>query len=85
MLERSQSVLQYYNNIASLQDWYSTVHGSHTPLQDEGDKPMMDPVNTETRRDHGKKRAQKQTVVSVDREQRDGCASCVKPVNGGRV
>ena len=24
------------------QDWYSTGHGSHTPLQDDGDKPMMD-------------------------------------------
>ena len=24
------------------QDWYSTGHGSHTPLQDEGDKPVMD-------------------------------------------
>ena len=42
MLERSQSLLQYYNNIASLQDWYSTDHGSHTPLQDEGDKLVMD-------------------------------------------
>ena len=36
MLERSQSLLQYYNNIASLQDWYFTDHGSHTPLQDDG-------------------------------------------------
>ena len=35
MLERSQSLVQYYNNIASLQDWYSTDHGSHTPLQDD--------------------------------------------------
>ena len=25
-----------------LQDWYSTDHGSHTPLEDEGDEPMMD-------------------------------------------
>ena len=24
-----------------LQDWYSTDHGSHTPLQDDGDEPMM--------------------------------------------
>ena len=24
------------------QDWYSTGHGSHTPLQDAGNKPMMD-------------------------------------------
>ena len=78
MLERSQSLLQYYNNIASLQDWYSTDRGSHTPLQDEGDEPMMDlvtgckaDVNTEA----GKTPAQKQTVVSVDREHRDGCAS----------
>ena len=23
-------------------DWYSTGHGSHTPLPDDGDKPMMD-------------------------------------------
>ena len=38
MLERSQSLFQYYNNIASLQDWYSTDYGSHTPLQDEGDE-----------------------------------------------
>ena len=36
MLERSQSLLQKYNNIASLQDWYATDHGSHTRLQDEG-------------------------------------------------
>ena len=35
MLERSQCLLQYYKNMASLQDWYSTDHGSHTPLQDE--------------------------------------------------
>ena len=27
----------YCNNIASLQDWYSTNHGSRTPRQDEGD------------------------------------------------
>ena len=26
MLERSQSLLQYYNNIASLQGWYSIDH-----------------------------------------------------------
>ena len=44
MLERCQSLLQYCNNIASLQDSYSTDHGSHTPLQDEGDEPMMDLV-----------------------------------------
>ena len=36
MLERSPSLLQHYNNIVSLQDWYSIDHGSHTPLQDEG-------------------------------------------------
>ena len=61
MLERSQSLLQYYNNIASLQDWDSTDHGSHTPLQDEG---AADPES----------KAQKQTDVNVDREHRDGCA-----------
>ena len=38
ILERSQSLLQYYNNTPSLQDWYSTDRGSHTPVQDEGDE-----------------------------------------------
>ena len=38
MLERSQSLLEYYNNTASLQDWYSTDHVSHTPLQDDGNE-----------------------------------------------
>ena len=83
MLERSQSLLRYHNNIASLQDWHSTDHGSHTPLQDGGDEACdgcgegtAAPTLTETRRDHEKKtRAQKQTVVDVDREHRDGCAS----------
>ena len=45
-------MLENYNIIANLQDWYSTDHGSHTPLQVEGDEPMMEPqtdVNTETR------------------------------------
>ena len=36
MLERSQSLLQYHNSAAHLQDWYSTGHGSRTPLQDDG-------------------------------------------------
>ena len=43
MLERSQSLLQYYNNIASLQGWSSTDHGSHTPLQND-DEPVTEPV-----------------------------------------
>ena len=35
------------------QDWYSTGHGLHTPLQDDGDKPMMDLVNgLQTRCEH---------------------------------
>ena len=33
------SVLQQH---CKLQGWYSTDHGSHTPLQDDGDEPMMD-------------------------------------------
>ena len=59
---KNQFLLQYCNNIASLQDWYSTDHGSHTPLQDEG---TTDPES----------KAQMQTVVNVDREHRDGCDS----------
>ena len=83
MLERSQSLLHNYSNNASLQDWYSTDHGSHTPLQDDGDEPMMDLVKgLQTRRhEHrpkeesaGKLVAQKQTSVSVDCERRDGRA-----------
>ena len=48
MLERNQSLLLYYNNIASLQDWYSTENGSHTPLQDDGDELVMDLVTGAT-------------------------------------
>ena len=55
MMERSQS-----DNIASLQEWYSTDRASYTPLQDAGDEPLMDlvtdcnpEIDTETRRDHG--------------------------------
>ena len=76
MLERSQSLLQYYNNIVSLQDWYSTDRGSHTPLQDEGDELILDLAQTRCEhRDQGEARAQKQIVVNVDREHRDGCVS----------
>ena len=81
MLERSQSLLQYYNNIASLQDWFSADRGSHTPPQDDGDEPMMDLVTGLRRHEHRPKEestrksvAQKETIVSVDRERRDGCA-----------
>ena len=31
-----------FQRYCKLQDWYSTDHGSHTPLQDEGDEPMTD-------------------------------------------
>ena len=51
MLERDQSLLQFYNNIASLQDWYATDHGSHTPPQDDGDELIVDLVTgLQTRR-----------------------------------
>ena len=36
VLTAKNCAVQYHNNIASLQDWYSTDRGSHTPLQDEG-------------------------------------------------
>ena len=61
-------------------------HGSHTPLQDEGDEAFdgsgTQAVDSETL---AQKQKQKQTVVSVDREHRDGCARCLKPGNGGQV
>ena len=56
---------QYYYNVASLQDWHSTDHGSHTLLQDDG-HPL-------TRAGTGRA-AQKQTIVNIGREHRDGCA-----------
>ena len=34
MLERNQSLLKYYNNIAISQDWYSADRVPHTPLLD---------------------------------------------------
>ena len=66
MLERSQSLLQYYNNIASMQDWYSADHGSHTPQLDvPGIAQLL-------------KRAEgggaEQTIVILGCEHRDGCA-----------
>ena len=33
---RNQSLLQCYNSIAHLLDWYSADRGSRTPLQDDG-------------------------------------------------
>ena len=45
MLERNQSLLQYYNNIANLQGWYSTDHGSHNPLHDD-DEPVRNRQST---------------------------------------
>ena len=71
MLERSQSLLQYHNNIASLQDWYSTDHGSHSPLQD--DESMMDLVkdnrsdsNTETRRHEHRNGQLSELIVNIE-------------------
>ena len=64
MLERSQFLLQYYNNIASLQDWYSTDRGSHTPLQDEGDELMMDLVTgLQTQREHRDRNRQLSALI----------------------
>ena len=44
MLERGQSLLQYCNVFQSAKLVFYKGHGSHTPLQDEGDEPMMDLV-----------------------------------------
>ena len=66
MLERSQCLLLYYN-IASLQDWYSTDHGSHNPVQDvPGIAQML------KRADVG---GAEQTIVITGCEHRDGCTS----------
>ena len=66
MLERSQSLLQNYNNIASMQDWYSTDHGSHTPLQDD----WMIARAGDGAGDGAA--AQKQQIVNAGGEHRDG-------------
>ena len=57
MLERSQSLLQYYNNIAKCKI---------------GILRTMEAADSET---PAQRQKQNQTVVSVDREHRDGCAS----------
>ena len=64
MLERSQSLLQHYINIASLQDWYSADHGSHTPQQHDGTS-----VESSWRRMCN----MKQTIVGFGCEHRNGC------------
>ena len=67
ILERSQSVLQCYNNIASLQDWYSTDHGSHTLRQDDGNEPMMDLVmGLQTWRPEHRNRQLSALVVNIE-------------------
>ena len=67
MLEQNQSLLQYYNNIASLQDWYSTDHGSHTLLQDEGNEPMMDLVTgLQTGRHEHRNRQLSALIVNIE-------------------
>ena len=73
MLEVSQILLQYYNNIASLQDWYSTDHDPHTPLHDD-DEPVTELV---TELQHMKK-----TIVNVGREHRDGTSLALLTMNG---
>ena len=81
MLQRSQSLFEYCNvfksKIGIQQD-----HGSHTPLQDEGEWSIMDLASSlQTRYDYtvdsetlAQKQKRKRTVVSVNREHRDGCS-----------
>ena len=79
----SASLLQQHCKFAGLVFYWPWI----PHLQDDGDEPTMDLVkgcSSVIDRDP-ETRAQKQTVVSVDREHRDGSASWVKPVNGGRV
>ena len=66
MMERRQSLLQYYNNIASLQGWYSTDRGQYTPLQDEGDEPTIDLVTgLRTRRKFGDEHRNRQVQREI--------------------
>ena len=42
-IRRTKPIVAFcYNIVRKLQDWCSTSHGNHTPLQDDGNKPMMD-------------------------------------------
>ena len=69
MLAQSQSLLQYCNNTARSQDWYSTDRGSHTPLQD-------DAASVESsRRRRCRTENRKHTSARSCCEHRDGCAS----------
>ena len=69
------SVLQQHCN---LQDWYSTDHGSHTPLQDDGDEPMMGlapRLHTRIHWHRNRNRNRNRQLSMLNREHRDGCAS----------
>ena len=66
MLERSQSLLQYYNNVANLQDLYSIDNGSHTP-------PQMCRGITQYLLKRGDVGSAEQTIVVTGCEHRDGC------------
>ena len=52
LLERSQSPLQHYNNIASLQDWSSIDQGSHTPQQEDGTSADVGGAEQQTETDN---------------------------------
>ena len=42
-IRKTKSIVAFCTTILfKSQDWYSSGHGSHTPLPDEGNKPMMD-------------------------------------------
>ena len=68
----SASILQQRCKFAG---WYSSDHGSHTPLQDDGDGPMMYLVTgLQTRRHEHRPKEESTGKLEVDRERRDRCA-----------
>ena len=67
MLERRQSLLQYYNNIASWQDWYSADHGTHTTQPDDTrDRTSAESSRRRRRRTEIRNRQLSELVVNVD-------------------
>ena len=68
MLERSQSLLQNCNVVQNCKMGILQDHGSHTPLQDEGEEPMMDLASSlQTRYEHtNRNRELSVSIVNIE-------------------
>ena len=64
MLERSQSLAQYYKQHCKFAGFVSTNHGSHTPLQEDG--TSVESTRRRRRRKANRNRQLSQLVVNIE-------------------